>query len=95
MANQSQLEADVISVIESMVADWDLEYSDGINPETKLMEDLAFESIDVVQLVVNIERKLGRKDIPFEQLFLQDGDYVEEVQIKDVIYFLQQQLQQA
>lgn len=82
----------VINVLEEMTADWDLDDSEEITLETRLIDELAFESIDVVQLVVALEKKLGRKDIPFEKLFIQEGDYVEEITVREVIDFLKEQL---
>jgi acyl carrier protein len=57
------------------------------------MEDLAFESIDVVQLVVALEKNFERKGLPFEQLFMRDGDYVNELEVKEIVEFLHKNLQ--
>jgi acyl carrier protein len=57
------------------------------------MEDLAFESIDVVQLVVALEKNFERKGLPFEQLFMRDGDYVDELEVKEIVEFLHKNLQ--
>jgi acyl carrier protein len=75
-----------------MTTDWDLSYTDPINPETRLMADLAFESIDVVQLVVAIEAHFGRRKMHFEQLMMVDGRYVQELQVKQIVDFLAKQL---
>lgn len=86
------LQSTVIDVLDEMTADWDLDDSGEITLETRLIDELAFESIDVVQLVVALEKKLERKDIPFEKLFIQEGDYVEEITVREVVNFLQEQL---
>ncbi len=78
----------VVEVLRDMVADWDLDHSEAIGPNTRLIEDLAFESIDIVQLVVTIEQKFQRKGLPFEKLFMRDGDYVEEISVAEVVDFL-------
>lgn len=90
--SEENLQSIVITVLDEMTADWDLDDSGEINLETRLIDELAFESIDVVQLVVALEKKLGRKDIPFEKLFIQEGDYVEEITVREVIDFLKEQL---
>ena len=90
--SQDNLQSIVIGVLDEMTADWDLDDSGEINLETRLIDELAFESIDVVQLVVALEKKLGRKDIPFEKLFIQEGDYVEEITVREVVDFLKEQL---
>ncbi len=78
----------VVELLRDMVADWDLDHSEAIGPNTRLIEDLAFESIDIVQLVVTIEQKFQRKGLPFEKLFMRDGDYVEEISVAEVVDFL-------
>lgn len=89
---KEDIQSKVVSVLQEMTADWDLDNENEISSETSLMEDLAFESIDVVQLVVALEKKLDRKGIPFEKLFIQDGDYVEEVSVGELVNFLDENL---
>jgi len=89
------LQATVISVLNDTVQDWDLELDEAIGPETTLIEDLAFESIDIVQFSVALEQALGRKDLPFEKLFIEDGAYVDDVAVKDIVDFLQGEVQAA
>ncbi|MCE0505806.1 MULTISPECIES: acyl carrier protein [unclassified Roseivivax] len=91
--SQKALESTVTSVLETTVEDWGLEIEGGIQPETTLIEDLEFESIDVVQLCVALEQKLDRKGLPFEKLFIKDGAYVDDVAVKDVAAFLHEELQ--
>ena len=86
--NREDIQSNVVSVLENMIADWELDYPEGIGLETRLMEDLAFESLDVVQLVVALEKTFGRKGLPFEKLFMHDGDYVDELMVKEVVDFL-------
>lgn len=89
------LQATVISVLEDTVKDWDLELDEGIGAETTLIEDLAFESIDIVQFSVALEQALGRKDLPFEKLFIEDGAYVDDVSVQDIVAFLTEEVQAA
>lgn len=84
--------AKVIAVLVDMTQDWDLELPDGINTDTHLMADLSFESIDVVQFVVSLEQSFNRKGLPFEKLFMRDGDYVDDLQVSEVVAFLKDQL---
>jgi acyl carrier protein len=84
--------AKVIAVLEDMTQDWDLELPNGINGDTRLMVDLSFESIDVVQFVVSLEQSFSRKGLPFEKLFMRDGDYVDDLQVSEVVAFLEAQL---
>lgn len=93
MATPSELEACVVGVLEELTADWDLDLDGGIGPDTRLMADLSFESIDVVQFVVSVEQKLGTKGIPFENLFMKEGDYVHELSVREIVDFLRSNLE--
>ena len=86
--NHEQIEKDVIEILSDMTTDWDLPNPAPVNPETRLMADLAFESIDVVQLVVAIEAHFERRQMHFEHLLMVDGRYVEELQVKQIVDFL-------
>jgi acyl carrier protein len=89
---RDEIERDLIAILTDMTADWDMSFTGTIDPETRLMADLAFESIDVVQLVVAIEGHFQRRHMPFEQLMMVDGRYVQELQVKEISDFLAQQL---
>ncbi|MGK7891924.1 MAG: hypothetical protein AB4042_21565 [Leptolyngbyaceae cyanobacterium] len=90
-----EIQSKVIEALKTMTADWDLDLEAGITPDTRLMEDMAFESIDVVQLVVALEQSLNRKNIPFEHLFLKEGDYVDDLVVSEVVDFLEAELQRS
>ena len=90
--NKSEIEPKIISVLNDMTQDWELDSEDGINMKTGLMNDLEFESIDIVQLAVALEHGFNQKGLPFEQLFMKDGDYVDEILVSDVVNFLGEQL---
>jgi acyl carrier protein len=75
-----------------MTSDWDTGLSGDIEGETSLMCDLTFESIDVVMLIVAIEERFRRKGLPFEELMMVDGRYVEDLKVSDVVDFLDKNL---
>ncbi len=86
--NTESIQAKVIAVLQDMISDWELDDINEIDAETKLMEDLAFESLDVVQFVVSLEKEFERRNLPFQKLFIHDGDYVDEINVKEVVEFL-------
>ena len=92
---QQEIEAKVISALTEMTEDWDLDSAEGIGPDTGLIRDLEFESIDIVQLAVALEQAFGQKGLPFEQLFMRDGDYVDEIRVSEVVDFMARQLNGA
>jgi len=86
--NRPAIESKVIAVANETIADWDLDLPGGITCDTRLIEDLSFESIDIVQFSVGIERAFDRKGLPFEELFMKDGAYVDDITISEVTAFL-------
>ena len=92
---RAELERDLLAILTDMTADWDLSFTGGVQPDTRLMADLAFESIDGVQLVVAIEAHVKRRHLHFEHLLMVDGRYVQELQVREIVDFLDKQLAQA
>ena len=82
----------LIEILKDMTSDWDLDYSGGIGLETRLVTDLGFESIDIVQFVVAIEERFKRRRLPFEELLMNDGRYVDDVNVRDTVDFLYRHL---
>jgi acyl carrier protein len=79
---------DLIHILENMTYDWDMEFTGPIGPATKLIADLAYESIDVVQFIVAIEERFQRRGLPFEELVMVDGRYVDEIKVSETVDFL-------
>ena len=86
------IEQGVVAVINDMVADWELDQPKGVGSSTRLMEDLEFESIDIVQLAVSLEQHFEQSGLPFEKLFMRDGDYVDDLTIDEIAVFLRSHL---
>lgn len=80
---------EILKILENMTLDWEMGFAGKIGPETRLVADLAFESLDVVQLAVAIEEHFKRSGLPFQKLFMTlDGGYVDDVRVSDVVEFL-------
>jgi len=78
----------VLRVIREMTSDWDVDIGPSFGLQTQLIGDLAFESIDVVQLVVSLEEAFNKRSIPFDRLLMEDGRYVEDLSVGQVVEFL-------
>lgn len=78
----------VTDILQNMTSDWDLEFSGAIGPATRLIADLAFESIDVVEFVVAIQSHFMRPSLPFEELLMEEGRYVDDLCVAEVVDFL-------
>jgi len=86
--NKKDVLHELILILQDMTSDWDLEFSGGIQPQTGLICDLTFQSIDMVQLLVAIEERFKHRNLPFEKLLMTDGRYVDELRVQEVVDFL-------
>ena len=55
---------EVINVVKDVVKDWDIELEEEINGDTGLIEEIEFESIDIVRFVVALEQHFECRGIP-------------------------------
>jgi len=78
----------LVEVLEDMTSDWDIEFSGKIAEDTFLVRDLAFESIDVVHLIVTLGQLYDEKDLGFERILIQDGRYVSDLSVTQIADFL-------
>lgn len=85
-----QVTSELVAILENLTGDWETGFSGAIGSDTKLIADLGFESIDVVHLIVALEEHYRRNDLPFESLLMQEGRYVQDLQVGDVAEFLRQ-----
>ena len=84
--------ATVVARVSEMVIDWEREYSGELGPNTHLVSELEFSSMDLVMLVVEIQQCYQRYDLPWEDLFAPEGRYVDDVQVSQVVDFLDRHL---
>ncbi len=87
-------EATVIAVIEDLIQDWGLELDGGVNPQTQLVANLEFASVDIIQLCVALEQAYERK-LGFQNLLMKDGSYVGDLSVAQIGDFIETRLQTA
>ncbi len=85
---KDNIQIDLTEILNDIIADWDLPNDAPIGAQTKVVQDLGFESIDVVQFIAAIEDHYHRHDFPIEELIMEDGRYVDEFTVEDVASFL-------
>jgi acyl carrier protein len=78
----------LIAELEDFIQDWDVEMDEPIGRDTLLLADLGFESIDIIQLVVALEETFGKRKLPFEQVLMKDGRYVDDLSVGQIADFL-------
>lgn len=85
-------EAETIAILKDITKDWDSGFDGGITADTQIVGDMGFESIDVVILVTAIETHFGRRDLPFENLLMTEGRYVDDLSVRQIAAFLSQHI---
>lgn len=91
-ATRESILATVVERLSEMMIDWEREYSGELGADTYLVSELGFSSMDLVMLVVEIQQCYQRHDLPWENLFAPDGRYVDDVQVAQVVDFLDRHL---
>jgi acyl carrier protein len=81
------------ATLADFIADWGLDVE--ITPETRLVEDLEFDSIDVIQFVVAMETAFQNRNLGFQNLLMKDGRYVDDLSLAEIAAFLSTRLVRA
>lgn len=89
---QDTTEKTVIAVVADLVQDWGLDLDAPITGATKLVADLEFASVDIIQLCVALEQSYERK-LGFHDLLMRDGSYVGDLSIAEVAAHVDTKLQ--
>lgn len=78
----------LVTLLEDFTQDWDHEFAGAMNRDTRLLADLGFESIDIIQLVVAIQEEILKRKLSFEKLLMKDGRYVDDLSIGQIADYL-------
>lgn len=81
------------ATLDNFIEDWGLDAT--ITADTKLVEDLEFDSIDVIQFVVAMESAFQSRSLGFQDLLMQGGRYVDDLSVGQIEAFLEQRLGRA
>ncbi|MBI4858871.1 MAG: acyl carrier protein [Candidatus Riflebacteria bacterium] len=82
----AQIVSGIVQLVREATADWDLDLED-LGPDSKLVADLCFSSVDFVHLVASVEMRYGRK-LQFEKLLIRDGAYRTELTVGELAQFV-------
>lgn len=72
----------VISTIENLVQDWDID--EPTKPTTRVVADLHFESIDLIQMIVALEKAFSVASMSLVDLLIVDGRYLDDLTIAEI-----------
>lgn len=87
---RDQLRSDVLAILREKVSKVDSDFSGILTEETRIVGDLDFESVMIVELCMAIGKHL-RKKVPFQNLVFQDGQF-QDFSVGQLLAFLEGQL---
>jgi acyl carrier protein len=82
----------LLEIVTDLVQDWGIDLNGGIDGGTRLVADLEFASVDIIQLCVAIEQHYNTK-FGFQDLLMNNGRYVSDLSITQIAEFLHGRLQ--
>lgn len=82
-----EIEKTLAGIVGDLIQDWGLEREEGISGSTKLVADLEFASVDIIQLCVATEQHYRQK-MGFQGLLMREGSYVSDLSITQMAEFL-------
>ena len=88
MSVRDDYQQKLIVLLEDFTQDWDHEFQGPMDRETRLLADLGFESIDIIQLVVAIQEEVLRRKLSFDKLLMKDGRYVDDLSIGQIADYI-------
>ncbi|MFK7939320.1 MAG: acyl carrier protein [Roseovarius sp.] len=91
--DKTTIQNQVIQTLKDFIEDWGLEAD--ITPNTTIVEDLEFDSIDVIQFTVELEKVFGNRKLGFQELLMKDGRYVDDLSVAEFADFLSGKLTAA
>jgi acyl carrier protein len=83
---REEVESGVLQVIERLSQDWELD--EPLTARSRIVADLGFESIDLIQLVVALEQHFGNRRLGFNELLMTNGRYVDDLSVAQIVDFL-------
>jgi acyl carrier protein len=83
----NSIEKTLIEIVTDLVQDWGIDLNGGINGRTRLVSELEFASVDIIQLCVAVEQHYNRK-FGFQDLLMNNGSYISDLSINHMAEFL-------
>ena len=87
------VETMVIEIVNDLIQDWGLDLDEPVSGVTRLVENLDFASVDLIQLCVAIEEHFDRK-LEFRDLLMADGKYVDDISLAEIGTFVVKRLKE-
>lgn len=85
--DRTTIESLVVSAIQELLEDSDLDLDEPIASETTLNEDLCLSSVEAMELFARVDIAIKRR-LRYEQLVLVDGQYRDELTVGELVDFI-------
>lgn len=72
----------VVTTLEDLVQDWDID--EAIGSGTRVVADLGFESVDLIQMVGALERTFRQHRVSLVDMLVKDGRYVDDLTVGQI-----------
>jgi acyl carrier protein len=90
---RSATSATVIAILEELVRDWEIE--EPIGPDTRVVADLGFESIDLIQMVAALEQAFRPRRVSLVDMLVADGRYVDDLRVDEIVDGIDMRIRQS
>ena len=75
--------ATVTATLKNLMQDWDID--EPIRRETRVVADLGFESIDLIQMVAELERAFRLPSGSLVDMLITGGRYVDDLSVGEIV----------
>ena len=87
-ATAADYQTQLVILLQDFTQDWDMDFEGQMESGTRLLADLGFESIDIIQLVVAIQEDIVKRKLSFDTMLMKDGRYVDDLSIGQIADYL-------
>lgn len=82
-----QIHESIEEILRGMTKGWDLD-DEQLGPETQLVSDLGFSSVDIIHLMASMEMRFNQK-MPYDEIVMRDGRYVDDLSLRELADFVE------
>jgi len=82
--------ADILAILQEKVRKLDAEFAGDLNETTRIVADLNFESVTIVEFCMAIGKHF-RKKLPFQELVFRNGRF-QDFSVGELLAFVERQL---
>jgi len=82
----TQIQATIIELLEALIKEWNV-HGLSVTDSTFLSADLGLSSLDALQLMANLDARLGTK-LPYDRLLAENSETVMDISVAQLAQFV-------